>query len=437
MVRSVARPRRSAREPDLPGTRHSSSRASGGSPSRGASQSRRASSRRNGCGSGRSPSSWPSWPSGSVGVGRRWRDLAAAAVVALRPVFSIPWIDSGEAPLDRLYVVESVSHSFGLLSGTCSRASASMPSSASPERRRAVRWALGAFAGTAVVLGLVWLFGRGNLPGLRRARSSAELRLARRYRPLVGLGRFGALAMIERRPCGRRWSGRVVPSGWHSGSPGRSWCSRRCSSSSTTHLCLRRPRHRSNRHQEPSPCSVPSGPRSSAWGTTKRQVLRGLWARIRSEHQHSYGVHQFAEYDPIAPLVVVHQLAASRTARPLGYRLVFYFTPGIKSATIARRYGVSYVLEPRRGGRSFRRRLRHAGRERGPLPDPRAATATLVPAVSSGGWPAIDARGTAVPRHVAEPLEGSAHDGLRPLHKSFGCGWPHCPGGTPRSTGAR
>ena len=33
------------------------------------------------------------------------------------------------------------------------------------ERQRSIRWALGAFGAIALVLALVWAFGRGNLPG--------------------------------------------------------------------------------------------------------------------------------------------------------------------------------------------------------------------------------------------------------------------------------
>ena len=40
----------------------------------------------------------------------------------------------------------------------------STPSSDGSERRQAVRWAFGSFGVIAVLLGLVWLFARGNLP---------------------------------------------------------------------------------------------------------------------------------------------------------------------------------------------------------------------------------------------------------------------------------
>ena len=82
----------------------------------------------------------------------------------------------------------------------------------------------------------------------------------------------------------------------------------------------------------------------------------------------------------------------------MGYELPFYeFAPDISSATIARRYGISYVLEKSGAvgpsGGVFDARVGNEVLYR----MPGAATATLVPGPSSGGWPSIDAPGTAVP----------------------------------------
>jgi hypothetical protein len=110
----------------------------------------------------------------------------------------------------------------------------------------------------------------------------------------------------------------------------------------------------------------------------------------------AYGVHQFAEYDPIAPLAWFKSWPITNGTGP-GVLFVYYFTPGIKSATVARRYGISYVLEPvgvaGPSGGVFDKRVGNEDLYR----IPGAATATLVPAGPSGGWPATDARGTAVP----------------------------------------
>jgi hypothetical protein len=109
-----------------------------------------------------------------------------------------------------------------------------------------------------------------------------------------------------------------------------------------------------------------------------------------------YGVNQFAEYDPIAPLAWFKTWTPTNGTSP-GLPFVYFFTPGIKSAAVARRYGVSYVLEQRGAtgpsGGVFARRVGNEDLYR----IPGAATATLVPASPSGGWPTTDARGAPVP----------------------------------------
>jgi hypothetical protein len=108
-----------------------------------------------------------------------------------------------------------------------------------------------------------------------------------------------------------------------------------------------------------------------------------------------YGIHEFAEYDPIAPLSFFtswNKINGSGSGLPS----VYYFVPAISSADVARRYGVAYVLEhagvPGPSGSVF---AAHVGDE-DLYRVPGAATATLVPVPHSGGWPSTDAAGQAV-----------------------------------------
>ncbi len=334
-----------------------------------------------------------------AGVGIRWRrpevaGLVAALVVGIaascnQPVLSLlsklPLI--GGTLWNRSLIV--VAFCLAMLAGVGLDAVLR-----STERQRAVRWALGALGATAVVLGLVWLFGRGNLPSLAtniRAHSFIWPAVS----TAVGLGAFGILAVIDRRSAGRHWS----PSG-------SQWLALGVAGSllafQTVFLIV---------DDAPLPSST-STPFQSTPGTVavQRAVGSSLVGLGNNGMRYgggygigfapntniAYGVHEFAEYDPIAPLVWFTSWPPTNGTAE-GIPLVYYFTPGIKSATVARRYGISYVLEPLGvagpSGGVFDMRVGNEDLYR----IPGAATATLVPASSSGGWPAIDARGTAVP----------------------------------------
>ncbi len=73
------------------------------------------------------------------------------------------------------------------------------------ERQGSIRWALGAFGAIALVLALVWLFGRGNLPGYA-ARVRNDSFVWPVVSTAVGLAAFAALLVVERRFIGKRWS---------------------------------------------------------------------------------------------------------------------------------------------------------------------------------------------------------------------------------------
>ena len=126
----------------------------------------------------------------------------------------------------------------------------------------------------------------------------------------------------------------------------------------------------------------------------------GLGLGFAPDTNIAFGIHEFAEYDPIAPLSYF-KVWGGFNGTASGVPGVYDFIPGIPSATVARRYGVSYVLA-RAGvaGPSGSTFVAHLGSE-DLYHIPGVATATLVPASASGAWPPIDARGT--PVHVEWP----------------------------------
>jgi hypothetical protein len=109
-----------------------------------------------------------------------------------------------------------------------------------------------------------------------------------------------------------------------------------------------------------------------------------------------FGIHELAAYDPMLPRSY-YQAWAAATGRPGGYPRTSRYCPGVTSATLARRYGVAYVLEvhgaPGPKGAVFDQVIGSEDLYR----IPGAATATLVPLGPSGRPPGADAVGTPVP----------------------------------------
>jgi len=128
--------------------------------------------------------------------------------------------------------------------------------------------------------------------------------------------------------------------------------------------------------------------------------LGGLGLGLAPESNIPFGIHEFAEYDPIAPRTYFTDWTPINRTSP-GVVIVYDFIPKIASATVARRYGISFLLEPLKAARPpgsvFDTRLGSEDLYR----IPRAAAATLVASGSSTRWPSKDARGKAV--HVQWP----------------------------------
>ena len=333
-----------------------------------------------------------------VAVGLRWRrpevtGLAVAAVVAIAASCNQPFLDL----LSKIPLIGSTLWSRSLIPlAFCLAMLAGIGLDAvlkSAERRQAVRWALWALAAIAVLLGVIWLFGRGHLLDYEERVRSKSFEFPA-VSTALGLVAFGTLAFIGRKSAGNRWSA----SGIRQLALGIAGALLVCQ---TVLLIV---------VDGPLPSSA-STPVKSTPGTLALQravgsSLVGLGVNPKGyggdgvgfapDSNILYGVNQFAEYDPIAPMSWFKTWAPTNGTSP-GIPFVYFFTPGINSATVARRYGISYVLEPRGvagpTGGIFVRKVGNEDLYR----IPGAATATLVPTSSSGGWPETDARGTPVP----------------------------------------
>lgn len=334
-----------------------------------------------------------------VALGMRWRrpevvGLAAAAVVVGAVSVSAP-VERvlGALPVvgNSLWIRALIPLAFcvAMLAGVGLDAALHQP-----ERQRAIRWALGSFGTIAVILGVIWLFGRGTLPAYA-AHIRAESFVWPAASTATGLAAFGTLAVIDRRP-GRKH--RIPTRSWIFGVAGSllicqtvflvSGDSNIFSSSSTPY------------QPTPGVAALQRAVGTSLVGLGKgnQTLTGGLGLGLGPNTNIAFGIHEFAEYDPIAPSTY---FTAWKPRTSPGAEFLYYFTPTIDSAAVARRYGISYVLE-RHGtagptGSGFDTRVGNEDLYR----IPGAAAATLVPAVSSSRWPSIDARGTAV--HVEWP----------------------------------
>jgi hypothetical protein len=111
----------------------------------------------------------------------------------------------------------------------------------------------------------------------------------------------------------------------------------------------------------------------------------------------AFGVHELAVYDPVIPEAFFRAWRAA-TGEPGGpAKAPLVFCPAVTSVTVARRYGVGYILEPAgRRGPAGSVLAAYVGNE-GLWRVPGAAPATLSPLTPAGAFPGDDAPGTAVP----------------------------------------
>jgi hypothetical protein len=116
-----------------------------------------------------------------------------------------------------------------------------------------------------------------------------------------------------------------------------------------------------------------------------------------------FGVSELAAYDPMLPRTY-YQAWTSASGTAGGYPSTSRYCPAVTTVALARRYGVSFVLEPKGShgptGSVFDTAIGHEDLYR----IPGAAVATLVPS-HSGRPPSVDAKGTPVP--VTHPTDRS------------------------------
>ena len=268
------------------------------------------------------------------------------------------------------------------------------------DRRRATRWALGAFGAIAVVLGLVWLFARGNLPTY-----AADIRAQSFVWPAVstavGLAAYALLLIIDRRSVGGRWDARTFRLLIFGIAGGLLTCQ-------TVFLVVNDgpiPSSNSTMYPPiPAVTALQHAVGSSLVGLGNAgNGYGGLNLGLAPATNVPYGIDEFAVYDPIVPLAYFTSWnALYDTSTGVGGD--YDFTPAISSAKVARRYGISYVLEPHGApgpsGGVFTMRVGNEDLYRIPA----SSLATLVPAPSAT-WPATDAAGKPVPVAWPGPSE--------------------------------
>jgi hypothetical protein len=262
------------------------------------------------------------------------------------------------------------------------------------ERRQAVRWGFGSSGAIAVVLGLVWLFGRGDLPGWE-AHLRAESFVWPVLSVVAGVVGFGTIALLQRRSTDTsKTATRSMWSRWPV-----AVAVALLTFQTVFLIVLDEPLESSTStpyQATPAVSALQRAVGSSLVGLGGVKGLNEMNPGFAPNTNIPFGIHQFAVYDPIAPTSWFTSWASTNHSSP-GAEENYAFVPGIESATVARRYGVSYVLEPAgaRGptGGVFVRSLGSEDLYR----IPGAAPATLVPAGHSHAWPSIDAHGSATP----------------------------------------
>jgi Bacterial membrane protein YfhO len=291
------------------------------------------------------------------------------------------------------------------------------------ERRAAIRWALGAFGVTALVLALVWLFWRGHLSA-HDAAVRAQSFVWPVVSTLVGVGVLTALAIVGRRSVAKNWSRRTFRL-LALGAAGA------LLTTQTVFLVLDDgPIPSSSAHTYPQTQGVTAlkqavGSSVVGLGIGKDES-GGFGLGLNPDANVAYGIDEFAVYDPIVPRSFFSSWNTLYKTSA-GVWFLYEFVPSITSAQMARRYGISYVLEqrgaPGPAGSVFDRRVGNEDLYR----IPGAAMATLVTSPSSE-WPSADAPGQAVPMTWPGPsrahvVTDSSSPGVLRLRVSAVPGW--------------
>ena len=330
-----------------------------------------------------------------VALAKRWRDptvlaFGAIAVVMAALVFAAPVV----SVLDHLpfhlggvlwyRAVAPMALGLAVLAGVGTDVLVRSGTSADVRR-----WLGAGFGAAGVVLLALWLFGRGHLPRLE-----ANFRSKSFIWPVVataiGLGAFVWLGWAHRHGRAGDDAGRGASS-----KPGM-WAAAALLVCETAFLVV---------SGVPVWWSSPSGFTPTPGVVALRRAVgtsvvgHGTTAcnsqGITPDVNAAFGVQELAAYDPVIPRVYFlnWRYLTGQQAGPPGS---FIYCPAVTTATLARRYGVAYILEPHGSpgpqGGVFDRMVGDEDLYR--IPGAAAATLTALP--GTGGLPGPDARGTPV-----------------------------------------
>ncbi len=264
---------------------------------------------------------------------------------------------------------------------------------------RTVRSWLGAgFAVAAVVLALLWVFGRGHLPPAEAA-IRAKSFIWPAIETTLGLVVVGTLTLMQR-------TGRHIRADTHR------WAAFAFVACETAFLVASGAPIMSSSPSYPAPTpavtTLERAVGSSVVGGGTGFCVIGLG--IMANANDLYGVRELAVYDPMTPVAYFRSWHAA-TGESVDSNATSLFCPPIPTAAVARRYGVGFVLEatgaPGPRGAVFDMMVGDEELYR----IPGAGVATLTPLQAKGRFPNTDALGYACRGN--EPGSGVVESGDR------------------------
>jgi hypothetical protein len=256
------------------------------------------------------------------------------------------------------------------------------------------RWTAGAFGAVAAVVALLWLFGRGQLPSVEagiRARSfvwpaietAVGAVVAGALALAVACGRHGALHAESRPRTGTgRGAGLVLLA-----------CETAFLVSAGAPLV------------SSSPTFLVPTPAESALQRTVGGALVAFGSRdchtpptlgIHQDVNVVFAVHELAVFDPITPEATFRSLRDATGQPASSVDAPLTLCPAIDNATVARRYGVGFILEHAKGRRPAGTTYVSSLGDEKLYRVPGAAAATLTTLPRNGADPPVDAPGTPV-----------------------------------------
>jgi Bacterial membrane protein YfhO len=290
--------------------------------------------------------------------------------------------------------------------------------------RRVRRWAWGAFGASAVVVGLFWLFGRGRLPSVEagiRARSFVWPAIE----TVLGLAVVAGLAVAAGRRRARHGLGSPRPSTG-------SWAGLALLLCETAFLVAAGAPLVSSSSTFLTPAPAVSALRNDVGSALVAFATRDCHTPptlgIHQNLNIVYEVRELAVYDPITPEATFRSLKAATGQPASALNAPLILCPAVDNATVARSYGVGFILQhatgPRPSGTVLVSRLGDETLYR----VPGGAAATLTPLPAGGTYPPPYAPGTPVTVTYPGPaswkltIDAPGADVLR-LHLTDVPGW--------------